>query len=196
MIRDMKNFNLENFMDELNQEILKIPVNTLSGNDSWNYFQKAFTSILNTHAPFRPQSRKETKLHYKPWITKGILKSIRTKQSLFKKAVADKTTWLHFKKYRNTLTRVIQLAKQIHFKSKITQSKANPKILWKTVNDIVNLKQGKNNYNINIQTDSGHIEKNQEKVSNILNKHFTTVGTKLKQPHHHQTAHNIIPPHQ
>ena len=123
------------------------------------------------------------------------MESIRTKQTLFKKAVADKTTWLHFKKYRNTLTRVIQLAKQIHFKSKITQSKANPKILWKTVNDIVNLKQGKNNYNINIQTDSGHIEKNQEKVSNILNKHFTTVGTKLREkiasPSPNCTQHHI-----
>ena len=50
-----------------------------------NQFINEFSAIIDEHAPLRPQTRKELQLISKPWISKGILKSIQTKNSLFKK---------------------------------------------------------------------------------------------------------------
>ena len=44
-----------------------------------------FKKTLYKHAPMRPMSRKEKRLNEKPWITRGILTSIKAKNRLFKK---------------------------------------------------------------------------------------------------------------
>ena len=64
-----------------------------------------FNSIINRHAPLRPMSRQENRLsNGKPWITRGTLTSIRTKNKLFKKYFktknfdAEKYKKEHYKK--------------------------------------------------------------------------------------------------
>ena len=65
-------------------ELNELDLNNQTGEECWDNFEKKFNSILNIHAPFRQQTRKEKKLYKKPWLTKGILKSIKTKQKLYK----------------------------------------------------------------------------------------------------------------
>ena len=48
-------------------------------------FQNKFLSITDNNAPIITLSRKESKLRQKPWLTKGILESIRIKNQLYKK---------------------------------------------------------------------------------------------------------------
>ena len=54
--------------------------------------------------PLCKLSRREAKLKKKPWITKGLLKSIKTRNKMFitlcKQNFADKT--LHLKHKKNT----------------------------------------------------------------------------------------------
>ena len=45
-------------------------------------FVSAFRTCLNKYAPLKRASRKKRKLMSKPWITKGIIVSIRKKQKL------------------------------------------------------------------------------------------------------------------
>ena len=55
-----------------------------------NYTEKfidIFHKTLNIHAPLRKQSRKETKLKNKPWLSKGILISIHQKNLLYERAL-------------------------------------------------------------------------------------------------------------
>ena len=94
-------------------------------------FWKKFNSILNIHAPFRLQTRKESKLSKKPWLTNGILKSIKTKQKLYKHIIIKTNRasqeWSYYKKYRNKLTHLIETSKRNYFKSEITSCKSNQK---------------------------------------------------------------------
>ena len=46
-------------------------------------FIELVSAAINTHAPLTKASRKKRKLMNKPWITKGILVSIRRKQKLY-----------------------------------------------------------------------------------------------------------------
>ena len=46
-------------------------------------FLNTFTNTLNLHAPLRKQTHKEKKLKAKPWITKGVLASLKHKNKLY-----------------------------------------------------------------------------------------------------------------
>ena len=82
MIRDVKHFNPEFFAEEM-----ALNLQQLIYTDDPDLAMKKFLQIIidatNKHAPLRKLSRKEMKLKSKPWITKGLLKSISTKNKLF-----------------------------------------------------------------------------------------------------------------
>ena len=82
MTRDTKNFNSDNFTNDLyslNQQI----DTDLSTEDSFNCLQKNYLNTLNKHAPLKYLSKRERKTRQKPWLTKGILTSIRVKRKNF-----------------------------------------------------------------------------------------------------------------
>ena len=73
-------------------------------------------------------SRKQ-RMHRKPWISKGILKSIKTKNKLFSKVqkldTTDSNKWNKYKKYRNKLNLIIEYAKMTYFKNQIARQGNN-----------------------------------------------------------------------
>ena len=87
--------------------------------EAMNNLISSFKQITDMHSPLRLNSRKEQKLALKPWITKGILKSIKTKNRLFnqcyKRYNSDLIT--QSKQYSNKLTTVKSIAKQDYFRS-------------------------------------------------------------------------------
>ena len=83
----MKSFKAEEFIIDLNfqlQSYCNIHNQDTDVNEDVSRITETYIKTLNSRAPFRPLSRSERKLNEKPWITKGILKSIRTKNKLFK----------------------------------------------------------------------------------------------------------------
>ena len=86
-IRCMKHFVLEDFLTDLNAIMSDIKLNysETNVNTDVSNITLAFKSVLDIHAPLRPQTRKEKTLNKKPWITTGLLKSIKTKNKLFRK---------------------------------------------------------------------------------------------------------------
>ena len=75
--RDYRHFNNQEFMEELR----KIDwVKTLAGTraeEAFSIFYTAVDDVLNAMAPTKLLSRKEIGIAAKPWLTKGILKSIQ-----------------------------------------------------------------------------------------------------------------------
>ena len=53
-------------------------------NELFNNFVHIISHSIDNHAPLRPISRKMRKLLQKPWITKGLLTSIKKKRWVFK----------------------------------------------------------------------------------------------------------------
>ena len=83
----------------------KIEINSTTANidDEVSNITLAFKSVLDIHAPLRPQTRNERRLSKKPWIPQGILKSIKTKNKLFKKLFKSNSNEekIFYKKYLN-----------------------------------------------------------------------------------------------
>ena len=87
------------------------------------FILKKINEILDKHALFKYISRKQQKNISKPWITNGILKSIKIKITLYNKFCQAKNNKLKFdlhskfKKYRNLILTLSRKSKDFYLKS-------------------------------------------------------------------------------
>ena len=65
----------------------------------------------------------------KPWITKGLLKSVRKKSLLYKRFLANPTPYREklYKSYKNKLTHSLRVAKRLYYNKKLDEYKSNAK---------------------------------------------------------------------
>ena len=112
-------------------------------NKAMTQFLEGFSKIVNQHAPLRTQTRKEIKLNAKPWLSNGILKSIQTKNALFKNCYKKNDPVLieNYKKYSNKLTSIKRIAKQNYYAHMIQLNKNDLSKQWRVINQILEKKQ-------------------------------------------------------
>ena len=139
--RCMKNFILENFIFELNSELSRIDFDSAQKNVNSHAHELTtlFKAVLDKHAPLRAMSRNEKRLSKKPWITRGLLKSIRTKNKLFKTCYKsdDVAKKQKYKKYLNKLTHLKNISKRNYYESLITENQNSPNKSWSVINEII-----------------------------------------------------------
>ena len=84
-------------------------------------FIELVSATINTHASLTKASRKKRKLMNKPWITKGILVSIRRKQKLYIIFFKNGTEIekILYKTYANKLSKIKALSKKLYLKQEI-----------------------------------------------------------------------------
>ena len=122
-------------------------------------------------------SRRQKRLQAKPWITTGILNSIKTKQKLHKSHylsnISAKQSF--YKRYTNILTRVKNLSKNDDC---LSSSKKDPRKTWKILGEL--LASGKSfdqptciNHNNEIY--------NPDQISTIFNNYFGNIGRNLAE---------------
>jgi len=141
-------------------------VNADNLNPIFEQFYAIITETINQHAPLRKLSHKQKCLCSKPWITKGLLTSIKNKQKM------NKSHYLHgtevqrylYKIYANKLTKVKEIAKKHYYHHQLQINKNNSKHTWEILRSLLpskNKKIGshilKNNLNGNLITDSYEI---------------------------------------
>ena len=90
--RNFKDFKEQNFLSDLK----KIDWDTLFSDFkqdvdlSYKKFLDKIAKLLDIHAPIQKLSHKEKKSLSKPWLTKGILQSIKQKNVLYRKFIRTK----------------------------------------------------------------------------------------------------------
>ena len=137
MIRDLKKFNSDKFLDDINNLSLKTKA-LISGYENYRVnktitqFLEGFSKIANEHALLRPQTKKEIKLNEKPWLNNGILKFIQTKNALFKTILKKNDSVLieNYKKYFNKLTTIKKTSKQNYYAHMIQFNKNDLSKQW------------------------------------------------------------------
>ena len=85
LIKNMRIFNIKTFLIDQHDKLsgLSLESSSETNADASNLVDM-FNSIFDNHAPLRLMSRQKKQLNYKPWITRGILTSIKTKNELSK----------------------------------------------------------------------------------------------------------------
>ena len=89
---DFKIFDEAQFESELYNTDWKsvLEINKKDVNFSFSKFFETFNNLLQKHAPIKKLSNKDKKTMKKPWITKGILKSIEKKNRIYRKCIRTK----------------------------------------------------------------------------------------------------------
>ena len=113
--RNCRIFNKREFEEELsNVDLSEINNANSNSNHSFSNFFKQIEKLLDETAPVRKLSKKEMGLKEIPWITNGILISMKERDSLYKEFTNEKDpikrneVHARYKKHRNlilTLTR-------------------------------------------------------------------------------------------
>ena len=87
-------------------------------NNSFSSFYNKINNLLNKHAPLKPISKCKIKRLSKPWITKGIRKSIKIKNSPYCSGDTDA-----YKIYCNKVLKLTRISK--YFEENLTNIKKN-----------------------------------------------------------------------
>ena len=121
-IRNMKNFNEQQFLNESWEHVYYFVDNS---NSMWDIWKRLFVQILDKHAPLQ---RQELKAKRTLWITNNIKKMINTRSKLKGKASITEleTDWENYKRIRNETNKQLRQAKK-DYSNKITGERQNAK---------------------------------------------------------------------
>ena len=90
--RDFRNFNKHEFKEELLSIVWSDTVNETTGVElSYLRFYKKMEDILNYMAPYQKMTHKEIRLEQRPWVTLGLLVSMRVRDNVYKQLAIKKT---------------------------------------------------------------------------------------------------------
>ena len=83
----------------------------------------------------------------KPWITTGIAKSIKVKDDLYKKFSSETNLrkkaeyQKQFRTYQNYISTLLRCSKDSYYNGLFEENKRNVKTVWKTVKELITIKQ-------------------------------------------------------
>ena len=168
---DLSSFNQTDFNNDL--ELITWPPNS-DADCAFNVFYNKLNRLVDKHAPFKTVSRRKAKQMAKPWITKGLLTSIRKKNKLYHDGL-----WDEYKLYRNKLSLLTRLSKRNYYNSFFELNLNNMKATWEGINNLISTSKKKVNQISIIKKPDGSLSTDPSEISNVLNKHFASVGHNL-----------------
>lgn len=163
-------------------------INDLLSKESWedlfklntvNFATELFTAkilnLININTEIKSVTKRNQPL--KPWITRGVVRSIRKRDRLHlkvKKTPNNDKIRNKYLKYRNTCNNIIRNLKKEYYKNKLLKNQGNIKETWKIVKEVCNFNQVKVP-----SRDLLNIGNNPIDSLNKVNKYFTSIGGTL-----------------
>ena len=129
--RDMKKFNPENFLNDLNS--CKVLNGSLYDEDiSWEKWKLKFNEICNKNAPIKVARLKKRS---NPCITPDVVKLMYKRDHVYAKAVRTKSNILfdQYRSLRNQVTQVIKENKQKYYNEIHSLCATDPKKMWSEI---------------------------------------------------------------
>ena len=184
--RNLSNFSEDNFIQDLHFQLDMLNASIAPDIDAHLLFKQfidIFSSVLNHHAPIENLSMRQVRLKHKPWISRGILKSINNKQKLYVAAQSKNPVSIHiYKSYSNKLKHILEAAKKMHYSNMISKSSKNSKLIWKNINDILKFKsKNKSNVIDSIKCSDNSIVHTPLEIGNSINEFFASIGRNLNE---------------
>ena len=121
MSRATKNFNIQDFWEELYSALQNSKLDARDPNKSFTELTHILKEMVDKHVSLVKLSRIQMKLKSKPWLTKGIIKSINTINGLFNSCFKLKKTHAvnNYRTYLKMLKKVMKHAKQSYYQIEI-----------------------------------------------------------------------------
>ena len=179
--RDYRQFDSELYL----QDVKAIDWNSIytESNDLNEIATKTISTlqlIVDKHVPRKLISQSKQKQFSKPWITNGILKSIKNKQGMYRTHFLSNNPvkTAEYKKYANKLNHLKTVSKRVYYCKQFNLHRNNLKVTWKLIGTLIKR-------NTKGQMSPSRIIMNNKTFTNKLdiaeqfNKYFISVGPSL-----------------
>ena len=185
--KDWKNFNSSKFSNDFNKINWKniLQLDKKDPELSFQIFYKKLNNLLNVNVPFKKLTKKQIKRGLKPWVTKGILKSMSLRDRFLKKYINSKnldlksTYHIKYKRYRNSITNLLRVSKKLYYQNFFNTNSNDTKKTWEGINQILNKKKCKTQPSISL-TINDKTESKPSVVSNEFNRFFSTIASTIQ----------------
>lgn len=148
---------------------------------AYNIFINKLSHYINLNSVEVVHKNNKT-IKLKPWITQGLLKSIRQRDLLknkLKKNYSDELK-TRYKQYRNSLNNLIKKTKNDYYKNKISSAQKNYKKIWQVINNATNNNSNKqDDRNPNIVDKNGAPIQNDKMKADFFNSFFANIGKEM-----------------
>ena len=177
-IRDNSEKNLSNFNDQLKAIDWSFLGESSDPNSSYNSFLKVFSDTYDKCCPLKMIKRKRY-LSHKPWLSKGLLKSIRSKNKLYKQFLRNPSVANEaHKNYKNKLNHSLRIAKKSFYEKKLSEVKSITRATWRLLNEILNRKTSKVKLVSTFKIDGKDIS-DPLTIANKFCEYFSNIGPSL-----------------
>ena len=172
--------DLRHTLEPIVYEFTNLPITSTNFDTHFNNLIANIEAVIDKHAPMKTVSRKWRRFSRKPWLTRGIITSIKHKQKLYRTYFLTGNAFekQFFKKYANKLTRVKKLSKKMYYTEYIHKHNTNPKKVWQIINSLIPRKTV-NSFVKNINVDNKFIDHPSDIAEEFNNKYFVEIGNSL-----------------
>ena len=144
--------------------------------EAYDVFWKKFHYYFDKHFPYEePKQKRHTSS--KPWITEGILRSIKKRNAMYKKSIntPSEENTKQYKKYRNKLTSIIRSSRKLFYSRQLENASGNMSSTWRVIKGILSGKKGISKIPEKIISEGTDITAAEE-IANSFNTFFANVG--------------------
>ena len=189
LVRDINQVNTAKFLSQLVTIDWSQFVTLDDTNNAYNSFLKQYSKIYDSCFPMKKVKVSNYRLS-KPWLSKGLLKSIRTKNKLYKQYLSNQSPLYEtgYKKYKNKLNHSLRIAKRLYYEKKIDAVKSNAKATWKVLNEIIKTKKKASKINAIFKVDDQEITDPVD-IANRFCSYFSNIGPNLAKNIHSSASH-------
>ena len=171
---DQSKFNENLFLEDLSIQNFEDKENA---NDSFSDLLDKYEACVKRHMPLKKVNKKGKKLENKPWLTKDILKKIKTRNNLFankKKDPNNEYLKSAYNRFRNSVNNDIKQSKKAYYGQYFENCKNNMKKTWKGINDLIRSNNKSTKVNYILQNNQSITEP--KIMANAFNNFFANVG--------------------
>ena len=141
----MRNFsknNINKFKAELGKLTWLNVTQCLNANIAYNNFFSSFKDLYDKHFPLQ-KVKINQKNQQKPWITRGIVKSSKTKQKLYNKYLKNKspTNKSNYTNFKHLFEKIKAKSKNKYYHNRLSTLKNNSKKTWATIREVIGSKK-------------------------------------------------------
>ena len=180
--RDYKSFNKDEYIRDLSEIDWHEKLRELGNNlhQATKNIIDTLEEVTRTHAPIKEVPRSKLKQIDKPWITNGILKSIKVKQRMYRSHFFsnDVRKVAQYKQYANKLNKIKAISKTKYYNNQFEKYKTNLKATWKLIGNLIK-RQPKGQLSPSRLIRNGIVYTDKHDIANQFNQHFVNVGINL-----------------
>ena len=153
-------------------------------NIAYSNFISTYMKHVNLHLPMKTKCFNRNKHKIEPWMTQGLLKSMRTKEKLYKEMLKARNTerYVHheskYKVYLSLYKKSIRAAKSHFWFLRFEDTKSDIKRTWKNINALLNNKSKNHSFPSNFYHNDNTIS-NPSEIANSFNDYFVNAAPNL-----------------